>query len=111
MLRVISKYGAYTLHLLTLSQDSSVRSTDRAKLHGYCNQWLDAKYILGCALFTDMLSHCATLSKVMQADEIDILCALMSFQHSLQEIEKLMSLPLSQWPTYSATLKRITNKT
>jgi hypothetical protein len=89
-----------------------VRTTDLAKLHGYCTQWVDAKYILrvGCALIVDVLNPCATFSKVMQADEIDILGALMSFLHSLNKIEKSMCLPLFQWPVYSSTLKLITNK-
>lgn len=111
MQRITSKYGAYTSHLVALSQDYSVRSTDRSKLHGYCKQWVDAKYLLGCALFIDLLSPCAIFSKVMQADEIDILGALMSFVRSLKEIEKLMASQLSQWPTYSATLRLITNTT
>ena len=76
MKRVLSKFGAYTNHLATLSQDSSVRPCDRAKLKGYYNKWIDAKYLLGCALFIDLLIPCAILSKAMQKDEIDILGAL-----------------------------------
>ena len=56
MRRVLSKYGAYTNHLITLSEDSTVRSADRAKLRGYCRQWTDAKYLLGCAVFIDVLT-------------------------------------------------------
>ena len=52
MRRVLSNYGAYTNHLIALSEDSTVRSADRAKLHGYCRQWTDAKYLLAvqCSL-------------------------------------------------------------
>ena len=89
---IISKYGAYTMHLVALSQDRSVRSTDRAKLQGYCKQWVDSKYLLGCALFVDLLSPCAAFSKAMQADKIDILGALMSFLRSQKDVEKMMSL-------------------
>lgn len=77
-------------------QKRSVHSTDRAKLQGYCKQWVDFKYLLGCALFTDLLNLCAIFSKAMQAEEVDILCALMSLLHSLKEVEKLAGLPLSQ---------------
>ena len=35
MKRVVAKYGAYTAHLSTLSCDSSVKLSDRAKLTGY----------------------------------------------------------------------------
>ena len=57
---ILSKYGAYTGHLLALSEDRLVKSTDRAKFRGYCNQWLDAKYLPGCAVFVDVLSPCAS---------------------------------------------------
>ena len=40
----------------------------------------------------------------MQAEEIDIIGAIMSLLRSLKEIEKLAGLPLSHWPTYVSTL-------
>lgn len=39
MKRVISKFGAYINHIAALSLDSSVKSTDRAKLKGYYSKW------------------------------------------------------------------------
>ena len=42
MKRVLSKYGAYTAHLVALPEDSSVRSADRAKLRGYSRKWVNA---------------------------------------------------------------------
>lgn len=78
MKRIISKYGIYTSHIATLYKDKTVRSVDRAKLKGYYTKWIDAKYILGCVLFTDQLAPCSVFSKVMQYDEIDILGALKS---------------------------------
>ena len=110
MKRVLSKFGAYTNHLATLSQDSSVRPCDRAKLKGYYNKWIDAKYFLGCALFIDLLTPCAILSKAMQKDEIDILGALSGLLKTVKEINKLKTKYLSSWPTYSGTLKKIEEK-
>ena len=52
-----------------------MKSTDRAKLKGYCNRWTNAKYVLGCAVFIDLLTPSATFSKTMQSDELDILAA------------------------------------
>ena len=49
MKRVLSKFGAYTNHLIALSMDSSVKAVNRAKLQGYLRKWVDAKYLLGCA--------------------------------------------------------------
>lgn len=65
MKRVLSNFGAYTNHIAALSEDSSVKSDDRAKLKGYYSKWIEAKYLLGCALFVDLLTPCAIFSKCM----------------------------------------------
>lgn len=106
MTRVISKYGAYTSHLATLSEDSSVKSADRAKLRGYYNKWTDTKCLLGCAFFTDLLTPCMIFSKCMQSDEVDILGALTGAVKTLKETNELASKPVDEWPTYSNTLKK-----
>ena len=103
MKRILSKFGAYTEHLSTLSEDSSVKSSDCAKLRGYYLKWTHAKYILGCALFIDLLTPCSIFSKLMQSEEIDIVAALTSLLKTLREMEKLASKPITQWATYSAT--------
>ena len=41
--RVISKFGVYTSHIATLSEDSSVKCANSAKLKGYYQEWTDAK--------------------------------------------------------------------
>ena len=38
MKRILSNYGAYTNHLATLSQDTSVKAVNQAKLKGYLQQ-------------------------------------------------------------------------
>lgn len=65
---------------------------------------------MGCAIFVDLLLPCAIFSKVMQSDEIDILCAMNSLLRTVQETEKLSSKPLSAWPTYVATRKKFTEE-
>ncbi len=51
MKRVLSKFGAYTNHLAALSEDSSVKSSDQAKLRGYCQKWVDAQVPPGLCFF------------------------------------------------------------
>ena len=68
MKRVVSKFGAYSNHLAALSEDNSVKSSDLAKIKGYYNEWVKAKYLLGSAFFIDLLSPCVIYSKVMQED-------------------------------------------
>ena len=90
------------------SEDSSAKSIDRAKLHGYHRKWIEGQYLLGCAMFVDLLTPCSILSIVMQSDEVDILLALNSVLKTMKETEKLSSKPLDQWSTYAATIKKIT---
>ena len=105
MKRVLSKFGAYTSHLIALSKDRTVKSADQAKLRGYCIKWVNAKYILGCAFFCDLLSPCAIFSKVLQ---LDILGAFTSLLRTIQELDKLSSKSLKHWHTYSTTCKSVT---
>ena len=105
--RVLSKYGAYTNHLAALSEDPSVKSSDRAKLKGYYNKWTEGKYLIGCAVFVDILMPCSIFSKVMQSDEVDILGAITSLLKTIKETDKLSSKTLEEWPTFAATTKNI----
>ena len=107
MKRVLSKYGAYTAHLTTLSEDTSVKSVDRAKLKGYLKKWLNAKYLLGCAAFVDLLTPCSYFSKTLQGDNVDILGALTALLRTIKETNKLRLMSVDQWPTYSATMLKI----
>ena len=107
MKRIISNYGAYTNHIASLKEDSTIKAADRAKLNGYYTKWSSAKYLLGCALFCDILTPCSIFSKSMQFDELDILGALSCLLKSLKETKKLMSMNLDQWPTYSSVLKKL----
>lgn len=66
---ILAKFSTYTIHIATLSEDCSVNSVDRAKLKGYHKKWVEAKYILGCAVFVDLLSPCSVFSRAMQNDE------------------------------------------
>ena len=53
---MVSKFGAYTAHLAALASDTSVKAID---LTGYIRKWVDAKYLLGCSVFVDLLTPCA----------------------------------------------------
>lgn len=72
----------------------------QAKFRRYCSQWLHAEYLLGCAIFVDILTPCAIFLKVMQSDELDVLATLTSLLPTVKETEKLNLLPLAGWPMY-----------
>ena len=107
MKRVLSRYGAYTAHLTSLSEDKSVKAADRAKLKGYLKKWVNAKYVLGCAAFVDLLTPCSVFSRSMQSDNLGILAAITHLVKTLNETDKLSSKPLEQWKTYGDTLKKV----
>ena len=43
MKRVISKFGAYMNHIAALSEDTSMKAADCAKLKGYYSKWIEVK--------------------------------------------------------------------
>ena len=53
--RVIEKFGLYTQHLQH-TIDTAKKSQDRATLQGKFTKLINAKFLLGCALFTDVLA-------------------------------------------------------
>lgn len=110
MKRILSQYGVYTNHIASLSQDTTLKSTARAKIVGYYNKWTNAKYLLGCALYIDLLAPCAILSKVMQNDHLDILEALSAVLMAFKETGILCTMDLGKWPTYALTLGKCENK-
>ena len=87
-----------------------MKLADRAKFKGCLNKWGDAKYLLGCAVFVDLLASCAIFSKSMQGNEVDILRALSYLLRTVKETNNLSANSLDQWPTYVATVKKITEE-
>ncbi len=47
--RVIDKFGAYLGHLISLTEDPTVKSVDKQKINGYVTKWQDSKSLFGCA--------------------------------------------------------------
>ena len=76
------------MSLSCMSEDRLVKPADRARLKGCYNKWTQAKCILGCAFFVDLLTPCTTVSKSMQNDEINIIGALTGVLKTLKETDK-----------------------
>ena len=67
---MIDRYGAYMNHLIALTEDHTVKSSDKQKLEGYIKVWKNSKVLLGCAVFAEILKPVGILSKVLQNEEI-----------------------------------------
>ena len=63
--RVIGKFGFYTQHLQH-SIDTAKKSQDRATLQGKFTKLINAKFLLRCALFTDVLAEAKLFSLITQ---------------------------------------------
>ena len=63
--RFIDRYGAYISHLMTLVEDKTIKSVDRAKLKGYLKKWRHTKMLIGAALYVDILKPPSCMSKLM----------------------------------------------
>lgn len=74
--QVMDCYGAYITHLIILTEDSLVSSTDKARLKGYLLNWQQGKMLIGCTMYVDAVKSPSILSKVVQGDKVDIVLCL-----------------------------------
>ena len=107
MARLVDRYGAYLGHLITLSQDTSVKSLDRQKLKGYVSKWRKSKILLGCAVFHDVLKPLGILSKVLKEDELCIVRAIEAMMTTKRKLGELKAKQFEELPTVKKVLTRI----
>ena len=107
--RITDRYGAYVAHLTTLSNDSSINSTDRARLKGYLLKWQEGKILIGCALYVDALKALSLLSKALQGEKLDVVLGLQSILRAKKSLKCLTDLDPLQWPTLKLVQNRLTN--
>ena len=105
--RVIDRYGAYMAHLIGLTDDSSVKSVDRQKLKGYVKRWSDAKLLIGCSLFNDILTSAVFLCKALQEDELCIVSAVEAILKATKAIEKVRTAAFEDLPNVKRVLARV----
>lgn len=105
--RVVDRYGAYLNHLATLTEDASIKSTDRQRLRGYLLKWKEARMIIGAALHTDALKPASLLSLTLQDDDIDIVQGIKHILKSHNSLKKLTSQNPLEWPVTKVVLSRL----
>ena len=106
--RVVDRYGAYLNHLLTLIEDPSVKSDDRARLKGYVQKWKQPRMLIGAALYVDVLKCPSILSLTLQEDYLDIVGGIKYILKSTKSLQSMLSDddPL-HWPTIKLVTSRI----
>ena len=104
---IIECFGAYVSHLSSLTEDTSVRAVDRQKLVGYVHKWRNAKMLLGCAYFHDVLKPMSVLCKALQSDEICVVRALEAILKTTRDIERVKEAHLQDLPSIRMVTLRI----
>ena len=69
--RVIEKFGFYAQYLQH-SIDTAKKSQDRATLQEKFTKLINAKFLLRCALFTNVLAEAKRFSLITQEQNIDL---------------------------------------
>ena len=107
--RVIDRYGAYIAHLTTLSQDTSIKSVDRARLQGYLKDWSKAKMLVGCAMYVEILKIPSILSLTLQYESLDIVGGINSLVKSINTLLSLTKQNPLQWPQVKLLVTKVTD--
>ena len=105
--RVLERFGAYLSHLCSLIEDPTVKSVDKQKLKGYALQWRNAKILVGCAFFLDLLKPASILCKVLQKDEICVMGAIEAFIKTKKSVEKIKKTPFDDLPNVKMLCNRV----
>ena len=105
--RLIERYGAYLTHLVSLTEDPTVKATDKQKIKGFILQWRDSKMLLGCALFHDLLKPAATLCKVLQDDEVCVISAIEAVLKTSKNIQVVLDTAFKDLSMVKKVLSRI----
>ena len=105
--RLIDRFGVYLIHLISLTEDRSVKAADQQKIKGYVTKWRDSKILLGSAVFHDILRPAAILCKALQSDELSVVNCIEAILRTSANIEKLKSIDVEEFPSVKKVLLRI----
>ena len=107
--RVTDRYGAYLSHLISLSEDTTLKSEDRAWLKGYVQKWTHAKFLIACAIYTEVLKPPSTLSLSLQGADVDIVFGIKQLLKASTTLASMEKQDPLQWPTVKIVLDRLQN--
>ena len=105
--RFVDRFGVYIAHLTSLSEDSTVKGDDRAKLKGYVKKWVQSKYLIASAMYIDILKAPSILSLSLQEGSLDIVQALHCILKSVKALKSLAKGDPREWPTVKLVIDRI----
>ena len=105
--RLVDRYGAFLNHMMTLAEDQSIKSTDRARLKGYLKQWKQSKVFIGAAMYVDVLKAPALLSLSLQGEKLNIVLSIQHLLKSSKSLNKMAAQDPLLWPTVKLVCDRV----
>ena len=103
----MDQYGAYITHLITLCEDKTIKSEDRARLKGYVQKWMQSKILIGFAMYVEILKGPSILSLCLQKSDCDIVYGLKQILKVADSIRSLGRQDPSLWPTVKLMMEKI----
>ena len=107
--RVTDGYGAFISHLITLSEDTSLKSEDRARMKGLAEKWSHGKYIVACAMHSDVLKPPSALSLSLQSSDGDLVYGIKQLLKVSTTLVSMLEQDPLQWYTVKLVLARVKN--
>ena len=86
---LIEKFGLYCIHLNGIISTTN-NSKENATLEGKFNRLVEAKVLLRCALFTDILAEAKKFSLITQKTDINIIDILDLVESTKNNYERLL---------------------
>ena len=79
-------------------------------MKGYALKWRNAKILLGCAYFHDLLKPASILCKTLQADEVYVVTAVEAILKTTKNLEKVKATSFEELVTVKKVLSRISHE-
>ena len=108
MQRIVDRFGVYMSHLTNLSQDSSLKAADRARISRCLKQWCFARILFGCALYIEALKPLSVLSLALQDKDLDCVHGMKQILSAGTALKNLIDKDPQTWPAVKLVLDRIT---
>ena len=103
------RYSTYISHLIALSEDMSLKSEDRARLKGYVQKSTHAKFLIACAMYTQVLKPPSILILSLQGSDVDIVFGIKQLWKASTTLASMVKQDPLQWPTIKIVLDRVKN--
>ena len=108
--RIVDRFGVYCTHLYSMTSDPSLETTDQEKLKSFHQKWTQGKFLIGCAMYIDVLKVPSLLSLSLQENETDLISGIKHTLKATQTLHSLRGTDAQEWPAMTTVLAVVTEK-